>query len=136
MTRVDESYQTLLANNYSGSSDLLKSTIQWLQEAFREGQTENQVRLDLEGLCKAHPSMALLHNLSAFLHKISPNPQRIDAWMDMYQKHEAAACKKFAKHLSNFTNILVHSFSGLIYESLKNVPTSSEYFLHRITSCF
>ncbi|MCI0605814.1 hypothetical protein L0156_22740 [bacterium] len=128
MTRVDETYQTLLANNYSGSSDLLRLTIDWIQETLREGQEEKQILLNLQTLCKAHPAMALLQNFSNFFRKIPLSPQRTQAWLEMYHKHETTACHKFSAHLSNFTNILVHSYSGLLHRSLKSVPNTLNIF--------
>lgn len=128
MSRVDEIYQTLLVNNASGSSDLLKLTADWLRDALREGQPEKQILSNLEALCKAHPSMALLQNFSRFFHNIPPSPQRIHAWMEMYHKHETAACHAFSQHLSNFTNLLVHSYSGLLYQSITNVSNSLNVF--------
>jgi translation initiation factor 2B subunit (eIF-2B alpha/beta/delta family) len=128
MSRVDEVYQTLLANHSSGSSDLLKLTTDWIQAALREGQEESQILRNLDGLCRFHPSMALLQNFSKFFHEIPLSPRRIQAWMKMYLKHEKAACQKFSAHLSNFTNVLVHSFSGLLHQSLKNVPNTLNIF--------
>jgi translation initiation factor 2B subunit (eIF-2B alpha/beta/delta family) len=128
MPRVDEIYQTLLVDNTSGSSNLLKKTADWIQEALRNGHEEQQILRHMEALCKAHPAMALLQNFSKFFHDTGLSPQRIQAWMEMYQKHETIACNNFSTHLSNFTNILVHSSSGLLYESLKNVSSTLNIF--------
>lgn len=128
MSRVDEIYQTLLKDNSSGSSDLLKKTADWIQEALRQGHEQKQIVANLEALCKAHPAMALLQNFSIFFHTVALSPERIQEWMEMYHKHEIAACNNFSAHLSHFTNILVHSYSGLLYQSLKNVSSTLNIF--------
>ena len=128
MTRQDEKYQALLKNNQSGSSDLLKQTIQWIHEQLRSGRDNAQILKDLKAICKAHPSMALLQNFAEFFHKIPLNGQRVDAWMVMYQKHESQASRKFSSHLGNFKNILVHSYSGLLYQSLLKVSNPLNIF--------
>jgi translation initiation factor 2B subunit (eIF-2B alpha/beta/delta family) len=125
MSRVDESYQTLLTDNNSGSSDILKSTFEWLYHTLElHDQHESQILLKLDALCKAHPCMALLQNFYAFFRTGQLTLPRVDAWMEMYQTHDESACHQFAVHLSNFTNILVHSYSGMLLESLKSVPNT------------
>ena len=122
MGHVDEAYQTLLNDNTSGSSDVLKRTIEWLHPLLASGdpnETEILAKLDL--LCEAHPSMALLRTFSAHFHTVPLKPVEMDAWMVRYREHEVSACQHFSAHLSNFTNILVHSYSGMLYQSLKNV---------------
>jgi translation initiation factor 2B subunit (eIF-2B alpha/beta/delta family) len=125
MSRVDEPYQTLLADNHSGSSDILKGTVEWLQHALESDQhDETELLRKLDALSKAHPSMALLQNLSAYFHRVKPGLPDLDAWTKLYDKHEQSACQQFSVHLSNFTNILVHSYSGMLYQSLKNVSNT------------
>lgn len=121
MNRADESYQILLQNNTSGSSDILKRTLQWLHQALEEGQQQAKILLDLESLCKTHVSMALLQNLSLFLHEKELTTDRIEFWRNACENHEKTSCRIFASHLSDFTNILIHSYSGLLYESIKQV---------------
>ena len=122
MNRVDESYQTLLTDNTSGSSGILKGTVAWLRQALASTpQDETEILRKLDLVSKAHPAMALLRSFSAHFHRVKLKQPELEAWIDLYQKHEESACQKFTSHLSNFTNILVHSYSGMLYESLKNV---------------
>jgi translation initiation factor 2B subunit (eIF-2B alpha/beta/delta family) len=128
MGRVDDQYQTLLRDNSSGSSDLFKQTIHWIDSALKEGQDPTSLLRELQQLCKTHPSMALLRNFSKLFEKIPLNEKRIRAWVDMYTKHEETACKKLRAHLSNFSNLLVHSYSGMLYKSLSAVTSPLSIF--------
>ncbi len=128
MVRIEERYKALLSDNYSGSSDLLKQTVAWVDTALNDGRSEKEILKDLGALCKIHPAMALLQNFHRFFLKIPLNSKRIRAWMDKYKRHETAACRRFSAHLNHFKNVLVHSNSGHLYRSLKEVSTSLNIF--------
>jgi translation initiation factor 2B subunit (eIF-2B alpha/beta/delta family) len=121
-------FEELINDHSSGSSELLRRTIDWILAAFEEGQDASTVQDRLDDLCREHPSMALLRNLRAFFERIAPNPNRVKAWLDMYVKHESAACRLFAAHLSNFKNILIHSNSGVIGAALAEAPSQLNIF--------
>jgi translation initiation factor 2B subunit (eIF-2B alpha/beta/delta family) len=125
MSRVDESYQTLLTDNHSGSSEILKGTVEWLRHALESNlQRETELLEKLEALRKAHPSMALLQNLWNYFQKASLTLPELEARIAVYDEHEQSACLQFSAFLSNFTNILIHSYSGMLYQSLRNVSGS------------
>jgi translation initiation factor 2B subunit (eIF-2B alpha/beta/delta family) len=128
MTRTDEAYQALLADNHSGSSELFKATIEWIELALCAKQGEKQIMAALKQLGKTHPAMALLDNFCGFFRQIPLSTSRLHAWMQKYRKHEADACKNFASLLSNFTNILVHSNSGLLFKSIRSVSKTLNVF--------
>lgn len=128
MARVDEAFQALMSDHESGSSDILKKTVEWLRESLDKGRIISEIRADLAALSKAHPSMGLLHNFSLSFAKEELNRANIDFWMETYHEHESSACREFSMQLSHFTNVLIHSYSGLLYESLKNVPNTLNIF--------
>ena len=128
MSAAVYSLQSLLNDHQSGSSELLKKTVDWVQSCLREGQKEKQLLANLEILRRAHPAMALLQNFYNFFRKIPLNRSRVRAWLEMYQKHETAACRNFADHLSYFKNVLVHSNSGLLSAALQSVPVQMNIF--------
>ena len=129
MSRVDESYQTLLTDNTSGSSIILRNTFQWLHQVLGTNHPDaEEILTKLDLLSKAHPAMALLRNFCAEARRVKLRQPELDAWIETYRKHEEAACQQFTTHLSNFTNILVHSYSGMLYQSLKNVSNALNIF--------
>jgi translation initiation factor 2B subunit (eIF-2B alpha/beta/delta family) len=128
MTPVDEAYQDLVDDNHSGSSELFKATIQWIEMALSAKETEKQIMADLLHLCKTHPAMAILQNFCSFFRQIPLSTSRLHAWMQKYRKHESEVCKHFASFLSNFTNILLHSNSSLLFKSLKSVTKTLNIF--------
>jgi len=128
MTRIDDAYQALLADNHSGSSELFKATVDWIELALCAKKGEKKIMDDLGRLYNTHPAMALLDNFSKFFRQIPLSTSRLHAWMQKYRKHEAEACKNFAALLSNFTNILIHSNSGLLFKSLKSVTKTLNVF--------
>jgi translation initiation factor 2B subunit (eIF-2B alpha/beta/delta family) len=121
-------FLSLLEDHESGSSQLLRKCVDWLNAALESGEDPEKIHAQLEQLCHEHSSMALLSNLNQFLHKVSLNAGRIRAWYEMVLKHESAACILFAEHLAGFKNILVHSNSGLLARSLENVNTPLNIF--------
>lgn len=121
-------FEEMINDHSSGSSELLRRTIDWILAAFDEGQDTVTVQDRIDELCHEHPSMALLRNLRAFFERIDLNPNRVKAWLDMYVKHEAASCRLFAAYLSNFKNILIHSNSGLIASALIDVQSPMNIF--------
>jgi translation initiation factor 2B subunit (eIF-2B alpha/beta/delta family) len=128
MQRVDELYQTLLVNNESGSSELLRLSIEWVQASLQQDRASGDILEDLQRLRNAHPAMALLRNFTNFVSEMPLNHERVQNWSKLYSEHEAAACMHFANHLSAFTNILVHSYSGLLHRSLMMVEKSLNIF--------
>src|SRR5687768_7921015 len=104
MAGVDESYRTLLTDNHSGSSEILKQTVEWIRESVQEDRNASEILQDLGSICRAHPAMALLHNLAAALsNTTSLSLERVDLWMQAYQEHEAMACREFSHLLSGFS---------------------------------
>lgn len=128
MIPIDDAFQRLLADNRSGSSEIFKATIQWIDAALSSNREEKEIMADLKLLAKTHPAMALLENFCNFFRQIPLSTSRLHAWMQKYRKHEAEACKQFAEFLSNFTNILVHSNSGMLFKSLKAVSKQLNIF--------
>jgi translation initiation factor eIF-2B subunit delta len=128
MSASTPSFQALIDDHQSGSSEILKKAVEWVQSSLQEGQKARQVLSSLEILCRAHPSMALLQSFYNFFKKIPLSRPRVQAWLDMYQKHEKAACKHFAEHLSHFKNVLAYSNSGLLAAALASVKTSLNIF--------
>lgn len=123
-----ERFEELINDHHSGSSVLLRRTIDWILAAFDEGQDASTVQDGIDKLCHEHPSMALLHNLRAFFERIAPNPNRVKAWLDMYLKHESASCRIFAAYLANFKNVLIHSNSGVVGAALAEAQSPLNIF--------
>jgi translation initiation factor 2B subunit (eIF-2B alpha/beta/delta family) len=128
MSEIDDAFQRLLTDNRSGSSELFKATIQWIDSALGSNKDEKQIMANLIVLSKTHPAMALLDNFCSFFRQIPLSTSRLHAWMQKYRKHEAEACNHFARFLSNFTNILIHSNSGLLFKSFKAVSKPLNIF--------
>jgi translation initiation factor 2B subunit (eIF-2B alpha/beta/delta family) len=128
MEQIDDEFQRLLADNRSGSSELFKATIQWIDAALGSNKSDKEIMAELTLLAKTHPAMALLENFCGFFRQIPLSTSRLHAWMQKYRKHEAQACKRFAAFLSNFTNLLIYSNSGLLLKSLKAVTRPLNIF--------
>src|SRR5262249_30241584 len=111
--------QALESDRTSGSSELLRRTIEIIRWQLAKGTQPDALQKELEQLCRNHPAMALLQSFSRFFQKIPLNERRIQAWLEMYDKHEASSCRFFASHLSNFKNILVHSGSGMLLRAFQ-----------------
>lgn len=121
-------FQELRDDHVLGSSELLRKVTDWLLVALDSGEDSDDLLNQLRLLCAEHPSMVLLQNFDAFFQKISLNANRIKAWLEMYQKHEAASCRYLANHLSIFNNILVHSNSGMLTTAFEMTETPLNIF--------
>jgi len=121
-------FQKLIRDNLSGSSTILRMTIDWMLISLKEGVTGESILNDLQSVCRHHPSMALIQNLYRSVGALSLNEERIHAWMETYRQHEAEACGHFARHLSNMKTVLVHSNSSLLFSSLQLVTTPLTVF--------
>ena len=129
MTGVDESYRTLLTDNRSGSSEILKQTAEWVRQCIQENRNPSEIHQVLMNICRAHPAMALLQNFAAsFSNKEAQSVDAVDLWMRNYQEHETRACHDFSRLLTGYSNVLVHSYSHLLYESLRMSPKKLNIF--------
>jgi translation initiation factor 2B subunit (eIF-2B alpha/beta/delta family) len=123
-----ESLSSLIHDTQAGSSELLRRTVDWTVASLKSGQSVDKTLNDLSYLCHSHSSMVLLQSFHKFFVRIPLNEARIKSWLDMYLKHEAAACQHLANHFTNFRNVLVHSNSGLLQTALRLVETPLNVF--------
>ena len=121
-------FQKLIADNLSGSSSILRMTIDWILISLKEGVDGQSILDDLQSLCAHHPAMALLQNLHRSFTPQSLKESSIHEWLNTYRQHETDACRHFAGHLSNMKSVLVHSNSSLLLASLQSVAPSLSIF--------
>lgn len=123
-----ESLNSLIHDTQAGSSELLRRMVDWTLSALKSGQSVEKTLNDLSYLCQTHSSMVLLQSFHKFFLRIPLNESRIKAWLEMYLKHETAACQHLANHLANFKNVMVHSNSGLLQTALRMVEKPLNVF--------
>ncbi len=121
-------FQKLIDDNLSGSSTILRMTIDWMLISLEDGVNGESILNDLQSICRHHASMALIHNLYRSFFAEPVNEGRIHEWLETYKRHEADACRHFASHLSNVKTVLVHSNSSLLLTSLKSTSTPLTIF--------
>jgi translation initiation factor 2B subunit (eIF-2B alpha/beta/delta family) len=128
MSELVNSFQSLMNDHTSGSSELLKKTVIWILAALKKQQNAEKILEGIRKLSSEHSSMAVLYNLSRSFEKSPLTAAKIKAWLETYQTHEAAACEHFAKKAAVFKNVLVHSNSGLLTTALSAVETPLNIF--------
>lgn len=117
-------YTSILTDNQSGSSGVLRNTVDWLCDSLASGADSRDVMAGLYEICQRHASMALLQNLTAAFLDHPLTISAVQAWMENYREHEQAACRHFSKRLSEHRDILVYSNSGMLETSLLMVPSN------------
>lgn len=115
------SLQDLFLDIRSGSSEILKGAVEAIRNSMIAGTDPEEILVELDALCGAHPSMAVLRKLNQQLRQDRITVERLDLWLSAYQNHEASACQQFATHLEQYNTVLVHSNSGLLRLSFQEM---------------
>ncbi len=121
-------FQKLKSDNLSGSSTILRMTIDWMLISLKEGVDGKSILDDLKAICLQHSSMALVQNLYHSFAAESVQEDLVHEWLETYGQHEADACRHFATYLSNMKSVLVHSNSSLLLSSLQSTTASLTIF--------
>lgn len=115
-------YASILTDNQSGSSGILRNAVDWLCDSLASGADPRDIMSGLREICQRHGSMALLQNLKTALLEQPLTISAIQEWMENYRKHEQEACRHFSERLTEHRDILVYSNSGILESSLVKVP--------------
>jgi translation initiation factor 2B subunit (eIF-2B alpha/beta/delta family) len=115
---VIDLYSNILTDNQSGSSGVLRNTVDWLCDSLASGAGPDDVMHGLHEICNRHSAMALLQNLQASLMNRPLSISSVQEWMKTYREHEQKACRFFSERLAECSDVLVYSNSGMLENSI------------------
>ncbi len=104
----------LYTYRYFEPFELLQRAAGRLLADISAGHQEGKLKEELQALARAFPASGLLQNFNRFFQKIPANSARVQAWLEMTERHQAAAAGLLAAHLEQFDSVLVYSHSDLI----------------------
>jgi translation initiation factor 2B subunit (eIF-2B alpha/beta/delta family) len=111
------------------SCELLEKTATWAIERLSAGEADRSVTVTLQRLADEHPCSGLLQNFNRFFQKIPANPARVQAWLEMCQKHQAAAAAFSAAHMEKFDSMLIYGGGLLMQRALQAMTRPATVFV-------
>lgn len=109
----------LCVYRYLEPFELLQKAAATLLSGIGAGNPEAKLKEELLAVARTYPAAGLLQSFNRFFQKIPANAARVQAWLDMVERHQAASAARFAAHLEQFDSVLVYSHSDLVRLSLQ-----------------